>query len=103
MEPFRSHMHLMLVRQKMNSTINGLHLEKKEAKMDPFETFMKVAMAQNYFREKSREQNHNPDRPTVRPALMLPIQIAGRALMILGREVQIAGIRLVKFGQGGAD
>lgn len=71
--------------------------------MDPFETFMKVAMAQNYLREKSREQKHNPDELAIRPVLMLLAQIVGRALMVLGREVQIAGIRLVKFGQGGAD
>jgi len=103
MEPFRSHMHLMLVRQKMNSTINGLHREKREAKMDQFETYRNIAMALNYLREKSREQKHDADGPTIRPVLMLLAQIAGQALMVLGREVQIAGIRLVKFGQGGAD
>src|SRR6266581_1138736 len=76
----------------------GEHLEKKEAKMDTIEGSMKVAMALNYLREKLREHQRNSDRSERQPVLLLSIQIAGRALMIAGREVQIVGMRLVKFG-----
>src|SRR6266700_1500734 len=98
MELYRSHMHLMLAQQAMKKTIDGEHLDKKEAKMDTIEGSMKVAMALNYLREKVRERQRNSDRLERRPVLLLSIQIAGRALMIAGREGQIVGMRLVKFG-----
>jgi hypothetical protein len=99
MEPFRSHMHLTLVQQSMKKTIDGVHLEKKEAKMDTIEGSMKVAMALNYLREKASERRNVSDKPTRQPVLLLSTQIMGRALMIVGREVQVVGMRLVKFGQ----
>ena len=97
MEPWRSHMHLLLVQQTMKNTIDGKHLTKKETKMDNIETFMKVAMALNYLREKRTSDSYER-----RPVLLLSIQIVGRVLMLVGKDVHMVGMRLVKFGQRSA-
>lgn len=70
--------------------------------MNFLETSLSWAMALNYLRERAKERKNTSNIPEKQPVLLLIMQFVGRALMIIGVGMQVAGKRLVKLGQGSA-